>query len=94
MPESFIPPRPIRELRDLSRTRRKLVGVMAADKNRLHKVLEDANIKLSSVVSEIDGVSSMNLIQALMTKDELTREEIKALVHGKLRSEIDQLVEA
>ncbi len=82
------------ELRDPNRTRRKLVGVMAADKNRLQKVLEDANIKLTSVVSKVDGVSSMNLIQALMTKDELTREEIKALVHGKLRSKIDQLVEA
>jgi transposase len=94
VPGSFIPPRPIRELRDLNRTRRKLVGVMAADKNRLHKVLEDANIKLTSVVSKVDGVSSMNLIQALMTKDELTRDEIKALVHGKLRSKVDQLVEA
>ena len=94
VPGSFIPPRPIRELRDLNRTRRKLVGIMVSDKNRLQKVLEDANIKLTSVVSKIDGVSSMNLIQALMTKDELTREEIKALVHGKLRSKIDQLVEA
>ena len=94
VPGSFIPTKPIRELRDLNRTRRKLVGVMAADKNRLQKVLEDANIKLTSVVSKVDGVSSMNLIQALMTKDELTRDEIKALVHGKLRSKIDQLVEA
>lgn len=94
VPGSFIPPRPIRELRDLNRTRRKLVGVTASEKNRLQKVLEDANIKLSSVVSEVDGVSSMNLIQSLMTKDELTREEIKGLVHGKLRSKIDQLVEA
>jgi transposase len=94
IPASFIPPRPIRELRDLNRTRSKLVGVMASEKNRLQKVLEDANIKLTSVVSKVDGVSSMNMIQALLTKDELTREEIKAMVHGKLRSKIDQLVEA
>lgn len=67
---------------------------MASEKNRLQKVLEDANIKLTTVVSKVDGVSSMNLIQALMTKDELTREEIRAPVHGKLRSKIDQLVEA
>jgi transposase len=94
VPGSFIPPKPIRELRDLNRTRRKLVGVMASEKNRLQKVLEDANIKLASVVSEIDGVSSMNMIEALMTKDQLTREEIASMVHGKLRSKIDQLVEA
>jgi len=94
IPASFIPPKSIRELRDLTRTRRKLVGVMASEKNRIQKVLEDANIKLTSVVSKVDGVSSMNMIQALLTKDELTREEIKAMVHGKLRSKIDQLVEA
>jgi len=94
VPGSFIPKKPIRELRDLNRTRRKLVGIMASEKNRLQKVLEDANIKLTAVVSEVDGVSSMNMIQALLTKDKLTREEIKAMVHGKLRCKIDQLVEA
>ena len=94
IPASFIPPRPIRELRDLNRTRKKLVGVMASEKNRLQKVLEDANFKLTSVVSKVDGVSSMNMIQALLTKDELTREDIKAMVYGKLRSKTDQLVEA
>jgi transposase len=67
---------------------------MASEKNRLQKVLEDANIKLASVVSEIDGKSSMNMIQALLTKDELTREEIEAMVYEKLRSKTDQLVEA
>ncbi len=67
---------------------------MASEKNRLQKVLEDANIKLTSVVSKVDGISSMNMIQALLTKDKLSREEIKAMVHGKLRNKIDQLVEA
>jgi transposase len=94
IPASFIPPKHIRELRDLNRTRRKLVGTMASEKNRLQKVLEDANIKLASVVSKIDGVSSMNMIRALLTKDKLTRDEIKSMVHGSLRSKIDQLVEA
>jgi len=61
IPASFIPPKPIRELRELNRTRRKLVGMMASEKNRIQKVLEDANIKLASVVSKIDGVSSMNM---------------------------------
>jgi len=59
IPASFIPPKAIRELRELNRTRRKLMGMMASEKNRIQKVLEDANIKLASVVSKIDGVSSM-----------------------------------
>jgi transposase len=49
---SFIPPKPIRELRDLTRYRRKLIQTKSSELNRIHKVLEDANIKLSSVVSD------------------------------------------
>ncbi len=94
IPASFIPPKPIRELREINRTRRKLVGMMASEKNRIQKVLEDANIKLASVVSKIDGVSSMNMIRALLKKDKLSREEIADMARGKLKSKVDQLVEA
>jgi transposase len=94
IPASFIPQRPIRELRELNRTRRKLVGMMSSEKNRIQKVLEDANIKLASVVSKIDGVSSMTMIQALLDKDRLSKEEITNMARGKLKSKVDQLVEA
>jgi transposase len=94
IPASFIPPKPIRELRELNRTRRKLVGTMASEKNRIQKVLEDANIKLASVVSKIDGVSSMNMIQALLKKDRLSKEDIVDMARGKLKSKVDRLVEA
>jgi transposase len=94
IPASFIPPKPIRELRELNRTRRKLVGTMASEKNRIQKVLEDANIKLASVVSKIDGVSSMNMIQALLKKDSLSKEDIAVMARGKLKSKVDQLAEA
>jgi len=94
IPASFIPQRPIRELRELNRTRRKLVGMMSSEKNRIQKVLEDANIKLASVVSKIDGVSSMTMIQALLDKDSLSKEEITDMARGKLKSKVDQLVEA
>jgi transposase len=94
IPASFIPPKPIRELRELNRTRRKLVGTMASEKNRIQKVLEDANIKLASVVSKIDGVSSMNMIQALLKKDSLSKEDIVVMARGKLKSKVDQLAEA
>ena len=94
LPNSFIPPREIRELRDLNRTRRKLVGAMTSEKNRLIKVLEAANIKLSSVVSKIYGVSSLALIQSLLEKDKLSREEISQLAKGKLKKKVDLLEKA
>lgn len=94
LPNSFIPPREIRELRDLNRTRRKLVGTMTSEKNRLIKVLESANIKLSSVVSKIYGVSSLALIQSLLEKDKLSREEISQLAKGKLKKKVDLLEKA
>ena len=55
---SFIPPRHIRELRDLTRYKRKIIEQIASEKNRIHKLLEDANIKLSSVVSNLSGGDS------------------------------------
>ncbi len=91
---SFIPPREIRELRDLTRTRRKLVGAMTSEKNRVQKVLEDANIKISSVVSKVFGVSSLAMICALLEKDELSADEIAKMARGKLKKKVDQLVEA
>jgi transposase len=94
IPRSFIPPREIRELRDLNRTRRKHVEIMTSEKNRLQKVLEDANIKLGSVVSKVCGVSSMRMIHALLEKEKLSRKEITDMSSGRLRSKIDLLVEA
>src|SRR5437867_2996213 len=62
---SFVPPKPIRELRDLTRYRRKLVESRSAERNRLLKVLETANIKLASVASDAFGVSGMQMLTAL-----------------------------
>jgi transposase len=63
-------------------------------KNRLQKVLEDANTKLGSVVSKIDGKSSMKMIRSLLEKDDLSREEISDMARGKLKSKVPQLVDA
>jgi len=62
---SFVPPKPIRELRDLTRYRRKLEDSQSAECNRLLKVLETANIKLASVASDVFGVSGMKMLDAL-----------------------------
>ncbi len=63
---SFVPPRPIRDLRDLTRYRRKLVEAQAAERNRLIKLLESASIKLSGVVSDVFGVSGRAMLRALI----------------------------
>jgi transposase len=63
---SFIPPRPQRELRDLTRRRRKLIEAASAEKNRIGKVMEDANVKLGSVLSDIFGVSGQLMLEALL----------------------------
>jgi transposase len=62
---SFVPPKPIRELRDLLRYRRKLVESRTAERNRLQKLLETANIKLASVASDVFGISGMAMLKAL-----------------------------
>ena len=63
---SFVPPRPIRELRDLTRQRSQLIAAKAAVANRIQKVLEDANIKLGSVATDVLGASGRALIRALI----------------------------
>ena len=62
---SFLPPRPPRELRDLTRRRRKLIQNAAAEKNRVGKVLEDAHVKLGNVLSDVFGVSGQRMREAL-----------------------------
>ena len=90
---SFIPPKPIRELRDLTRYRTKLIQEMTSEKNRVQKVLEDANIKLSCVATDIFGVSGKEMINALLQANS-TPEEIAELAKGRLRKKIPELVEA
>jgi transposase len=92
LPSSFIPPKDIRELRDLTRTRRKLVGELTREKNRIHKILQDANIKASSVMSDVFSVSGEKMIRTLLEKDSLTRDEIESMAKGKLKQKIDLLV--
>ncbi|HZJ19109.1 MAG TPA: IS110 family transposase, partial [Pricia sp.] len=67
---SFIPPKHTRELRDLTRYRRKIVGHIASEKNRLQKILEDANIKLSSVVSNMSGATATKIVSAMIDGQE------------------------
>ena len=79
---SFIPPRDIRELRDLVRYRKKVVGQIASEKNRIIKVLEDANIKLSSVLSKVDGAVGTKVVNDLIN-GETSIDKLVQYYHGK-----------
>ncbi len=63
---SFVPPKPIRELRDLTRYRCKLVEAQAAQRNRLLQLLETANIKLAGVATDLFGFSGLLMLEALV----------------------------
>jgi transposase len=88
--KSFVPPKPIRELRDLVRYRRKLVESRTAERNRLSKVLETANIKLSSVVSDVFGASGMAMLRALV-EGTATAEQMAQLAKRRMRAKIPEL---
>jgi transposase len=87
---SFVPPQPIRELRDLLRYRRKLVESRSAERNRLLKLLESANIKLASVASDVFGVSGLCMLEALL-ENKQTVPQMAELAKGRLREKIPQL---
>ena len=87
---SFVPPKPIRVLRTLTRYRRKLVESRSAERNRLLKLLEEANIKLASVASDVFGVSGMLMLEAL-AEGKAAPMEMAELAKGRLRAKIPQL---
>src|SRR3954462_633213 len=87
---SFVPPPPIRELRDLVRLRRSLTEARSTERNRTLKLLETANIKLASVASEVFGVSGMAMLRALV-EGEAAPAEMAELARGKLRSKRERL---
>jgi transposase len=90
---SFVPPAPIRELRDLTRYRKSLIQDRTRAANRLHKVLEDAGIKLATVASDILGVSGRAMLTALV--DGTTDAVVLAdLARGRLRAKLPALREA
>lgn len=91
--KSFVPPKPIRELRELLRYRRKLVESRSSERNRLQNVLELANIKLASFVSDVFGVSGMAMLQALIDGT-FTPEQMAELAKGRMRSKLPDLEQA
>jgi transposase len=86
---SFIPPKDLRELRLVSRYRRKLSAMLASETNRLHKTLDDAGIKLGAVVSDIKGVSAREMVAGLIAGK--TINDLLDMARGSLKSKRDDL---
>ncbi len=92
--KSFIPERPIRELRDLARYKTKLIGQVAAEKNRFQKILEDANIKLASVLNDVFGATGKKIINHILSNKKYRPEELLQYVHGKVKASRADIKEA
>lgn len=89
---SFIPPKEIRDLRDLMRYKKKQTQQVSSENNRIYKILEDANIKLSSVV-KAGSVSGQKVIEALIN-GETKPEKLLSLIHGKTKAGRDEILSA
>ncbi len=89
---SFIPPKDLRELRLIGRHRMKLQGMLAGEKNRLHKILDDAGIRLGGVVSDINGVSAKEMIAGLIENKPV--EELVLCARGRLKAKEKELYDS
>lgn len=91
---SYIPAKEQRELRDLTRYRTKLVQSNASNKNRIIRILEDANIKLSSVLSSTSGAVGTKLIDKICDGEEITMQDVDEVYHKKLAATKEEIFEA
>ena len=90
---SFVPPAPIMDLRDLTRTRKQLVREVVQHKQRIQRILEDCNIKLSSVISDVLGTSGRAILEALVA-GESNPKRLAELGHPRLQCKRETLEEA
>lgn len=91
---NFVPREDIRDLRDLTRYRTKLVQNCTQEKNRIHKILQDANIKLTSVLSEIFGVSGRHILEATINGEKIDEESLRKMVHHKVKANLSDIADA
>jgi transposase len=89
----YIPPKPIRDLRDLTRRRLQLTQDASRERNRIEKLLEHVNIKIGNVLSDVFGVSGKSMLLALLDGN-LSPEQIARLALGQAKQKIAQLTEA
>jgi transposase len=90
---SFIPPRLVRELRDFTRRRKRLLGNATSERNRVQKILEDANVKLGNVLSDVFGASGQLMLDALL-EGHATPEQVAHLAQRKAKKKIPENIAA
>jgi transposase len=90
---SYIPPRAVRQLRDLTRRRKRLLSNASAEKNRIQKVLEDANVKLGNVLTDVFGVSGQLMLDALL-EGKTPPAEIAQLAQASAKKKVAQIAAA
>ena len=91
---SYMPEQGIIELRDLTRRRKKLLGNLGSEKNRIQKILEVANVKIGNVISDVFGISGQEIMRALLSGEDMEAEQLAELAKHRLRTKIPQLAEA
>ena len=92
---SYIPDREQRELREISRYRKSLISERARELNRLEKMLEGGNIKLTSIVSNVNGTSSRKILNAMLgKKDGLTEQEVMPMLYGSMKKKINDIMKS
>jgi transposase len=89
---SFVPPANLRELRLIARQRQKLVGQLASEKNRLHKVLTDSGVRLAVVVSDLHGQSARAMVKAIIAGQ--PPQEVLKLASRRLKASREELFDA
>lgn len=92
--KSFVPPVDIRELRDLTRLRKKWIGHLTSEKNRIQKVLECSNVKLSSVISDVFGVSGRKLLKKLIEQGFVDESDVENSIHGKMAGKKQKITDS
>lgn len=91
---SFMPPLEIRQLRDLMRYHFKLVNCRSSEKNRFQNSLTVSNVMISNVVSDTFGKSSQSILKLMLSKDNVTMEDIQPLLHGKLKASPQEILDS
>lgn len=94
VPNSFIPPLQIRQIRDLMRYRFKLINFKSSEKNRVQNSLTVSNIMISNVVSDTFGLSSMRIIRHILDHPDDTDFDVSSMLHGKMKNKAEDIVKS
>ncbi|MRH45171.1 IS110 family transposase [Aquibacillus halophilus] len=91
---NFVPPESIRDLRDLTRYRTKLIYNRSNERNRIHKILQDGNIKLTSVLSDIFGTTGRRILEKIMDGEKIELIDLEKLVHRGTKANLFDIASA